>query len=45
MFNFLHTHITQIEFEKVADLLLGYPTVYATTKFDVGKKIHHYIYP
>ena len=37
MFNFQHSQITQNEFEKLADLLLKYPTVYATSKFDVGK--------
>ena len=39
MFNFPHSQITQNEFEKLADLLLRYPTVYATSKFDVGKII------
>ena len=29
--------MNQNEFEKLADLLLKYPTVYATSKFDVGK--------
>ena len=37
MFNFQHSQITQNEFEKLADLLLRYSTVYATSKFDVGK--------
>ena len=37
MFNFQHSQITQDEFEKLADLLLRYPTVYAASKFDVGK--------
>ena len=37
MFNFQHSQITQDEFEKLAKLLLKYPTVYATSKFDVGK--------
>ena len=37
IFNFQHFQITQNEFEKLADLLLKYPTVYATSKFDVGK--------
>ena len=37
MFNFQQSQITQHEFEKLADLLLKYPTVYATSKFDVGK--------
>ena len=38
MFNFQHSQITQKEFEQLADLLLKYPKVYATsTKFDVGK--------
>ena len=37
MFNFQHSQITQPEFEKLADLLLRYPTVYATSKFDVVK--------
>ena len=37
MFNFQHSQITQNEFDKLAKLLLNYPTVYATSKFDVGK--------
>ena len=37
MFNFHHSQITQKEFEKLADLLLKNPKVYATSKFDVGK--------
>ena len=37
MFNFQHSQTTQNEFEKLADLLLRYPTVYAASKFDVGK--------
>ena len=45
MFIFQHSQLTQNEIEKLADLLLKNPKVYATSKFDVGKKIHHYIYP
>ena len=37
MFNFQHSQITQNEFDKLAKLLLKNPTVYATSKFDVGK--------
>ena len=37
MFNFQHSQITQKEFDKLADLLLRYSTVYITFKFDVGK--------
>ena len=37
MFNFEHSQITQIEFDKLAKQLLEYSTVYATSKFDVGK--------
>ena len=37
MFNFQHSQITQKKFERLADLLLKYPKVYATSKFDVGK--------
>ena len=37
MFNFQHSQITQHESEKLADLLLRYPTVCATLKFDVRK--------
>ena len=37
MFNFQHSQIAQKEFEQLADLLLKYPKVYATSKFDVGK--------
>ena len=39
MFNFEHSQITQIEFDKLAKQLLKYSTVYATSKFDVGKII------
>ena len=37
MFKFQHSHITQNEFDKLAKLLLKYPAIYATSKFDVGK--------
>ena len=37
MFNFQHSQTTQKEFDKLAELLLKFPTVYATSKFDVGK--------
>ena len=37
MFSFQHSQITQKEFNKLAELLLKIPTVYATSKFDVGK--------
>ena len=37
MFIFQHSQITQKEFDKLAELLLKFPTVYATSKFDVGK--------
>ena len=37
MFNFEHSEITQIEFDKLAKQLLKHSTVYATSKFDVGK--------
>ena len=37
MFNFEHSQITQIEFDKLAKQLLKHSTVYATSKFDVGK--------
>ena len=37
MFNFQNSQITQNEFEKLDDLLLRYPIIYATSKFDVGK--------
>ena len=36
-FNFQHSQITQNEFDKLATLLLKYPTVNATSKIDVGK--------
>ena len=32
MFNFQHSQITQNEFEQLADLLLKYPKVFATSK-------------
>ena len=37
MFNFQHSKITQNEFDKLAELLLKFPTVYATSNCDVGK--------
>ena len=37
MFNFQHSQLTQNEFDKLAKLLLKFPTVYATSKFDIGK--------
>ena len=37
MFNFQHSQITQNEFDKLAQQLLKYSSVYPTSKFDVGK--------
>ena len=37
MFNFQHSQITQDEIDKLAKQLIKYSTVYATSKFDVGK--------
>ena len=37
MFNFQHSQITQDEFDKLAKQLIKNSTVYATSKFDVGK--------
>ena len=37
MFNFQHSQITQNEFDKLAKQLIKCSTVYATSKFDVGK--------
>ena len=37
MLNFQHSQLTQNEFDKLAKLLLKNPTVYAISKFDVGK--------
>ena len=37
MFNFQHSQITQKEFDKLAELLLKFLTVYATSKLDVGQ--------
>ena len=37
MFNFHHSQITQDEFDKLAKQLIKYSSVYATSKFDVGK--------
>ena len=37
MFKFQQSQITRNEFDNLAKLLLKYPTVYATSKFDVGK--------
>ena len=42
MFNFQHSQITQDEFDKLAKQLLKHSTVYATSKFDVEKLVHHY---
>ena len=39
MFNFQHSQITRKEFDNLAELLLKFPTVYATSKIDVGKII------
>ena len=36
-FNFQHSQITQKKFDKLAELVLKFPSVYATSKFDVGK--------
>ena len=38
MFNFQHSQINQIRFYLLADLLLKYLKVYATSKIDVKKK-------
>ena len=37
MFNFQHSQITQDESDKLAKQLIKYSSVYATSKFDVGK--------
>ena len=37
LFNLQDSQITQQEFEQLDELLLKYPKVYATSKFDVGK--------
>ena len=37
MFNFQHSQTTQTEFEKLANLPLKFPTVYATSKFNAEK--------
>ena len=37
MFNFQHSQITQNEFDKIAKQLIKNSSVYATSKFDVGK--------
>ena len=37
MFSFQQSQITQKKFDQLANLLLKYPMVYATSKFDVGK--------
>ena len=44
MFNFQHFQIIQQEFEQLAEFFFKYPIVYATSKFDVGKYIHHYTF-
>ena len=37
MFNFQHSQITQNEFDKLAKQLIKYSSVYAKSKFNVGK--------
>ena len=37
MFNFQHSQITQDDFDKLAKQRLKFSTVYAISKFDVGK--------
>ena len=37
MFDFLHSHLTQKQFDKVVEIILKHRNVYATTKFDFGK--------
>ena len=37
MFNFQHSQITQDEFDRLAKQLIKHSTVYATSKFDIGK--------
>ena len=37
IFNFQHSQITQNEFDKLAQELIKHSSVYATSKFDVGK--------
>ena len=37
MCNFEHSQITQKEFDKLDELFLKFPTIYATSKIDVGK--------
>ena len=39
MFNFQHSQINQQEFEQLAELLLKYPMIFTTPKFDVGKLV------
>ena len=39
MFNFDHTKITQTQFEELAPLLTRFKQCYATSNFDVGKKV------
>ena len=38
MFDFQHSHLTQKQFDNMVDIILKYRRVYATTKFDVGKR-------
>ena len=44
MFSFQHSQITQDEFDKLAKQLIKYSTVYARSKFDIGKLVHHYTF-
>ena len=38
MFDFQHSHLTQEQFDNIVHIILKYRRVYATTKFDVGKR-------
>ena len=35
MFNFQHSHTTELEFEQLTELLIKYPMVLTTSKSDV----------
>ena len=44
MFNFQYSSINQHKFEQLAEIFLKFSMFYATSKLDVGKHIHQYIF-
>ena len=44
MFNFEHSQITQIKFDKLAKQLFKYSTVYATSNLTLEILVHYYTF-